>query len=249
MHKKLIAVLIGLVMLLGGGTAGAAEKQDRKTSNKPIVSSSKCWQRVWRTSEAFMGKSTMPVCKAFEEVLNTTCELPNELQCNWTLPQGGKRFEKLKWEPLNWRDHWELVGDLNKTGIREDGRAELWKREEARIRDIFEEGKGSLAVTRADIDHDGKAEYIVRWDLISCKETPGTTFGVMIPETKRLDWRFRQLFLAPNSDDGAELMLYDGHLFMFGWQTGSDILFIYDGFSYGYLNVCQFKYVKGGKAK
>jgi hypothetical protein len=247
MRNKLIAVLIGLTLLLGGGMAGASEKQDRKTSNKPAVSSGKCWERTWVTSEVLKGRSTMAVCKAFEQVLNTTCEPPDKLRCNWTLPPGEKRFKKLKWEQLNWKEYWDMAGDINKSGVREDLRDALWKNEEAKERKEFEEGHRSLAITQVDIDNDKKTEHVLRYNLIPCEKMPGVMFGVMTPETKRLDWRFEHVLSNVNARKGAEIMLYNGKAYMLGWDDTWKMLMIYEGSQFAVsINICQFKYTKGG---
>jgi hypothetical protein len=241
MHNKFIlgVMLLGLSLVVQ--PAFAEEKQGAK-SKKTTAQSEKCWKRV----KPFEGTGNAPVCVAFEKLLNTTCEPPEKLKCNWSLPVGEKRFKKLKWLPLDWKEYLELIGDINKSGVREDMREGLWKKEEPRILKLFEEGKRSIAITTVDIDHDGNKEQIVRYDLIPCNETPGVMFGVMLPETKRLDWRFEHLLNTANASEGAEIMLFDGRAFMFGWDYAWKQVDIWEGFPYGRLNVCTFKYIKGG---
>jgi hypothetical protein len=127
----------------------------------------------------------------------------------------------------------------------------LWNKEEASERREFEEGHRSLHITYVDIDNDGMSEKVVRYDLLPCPKLAGTMFGVMVPATKRLDWRFRYLFLDVNSSDGANIMIYNGKSFMFGWQSGWGKLFIWEGSpgtdSRGRRNICQFKHCKGGR--
>jgi len=84
---------------------------------------------------------------------------------------------------------------------------------------------------------------VVRYDLIPCYETPGSIFGVMDPKTKRLDWRFENLFLNINAREGAEIMLYNGKAYMFGWESAWKIVMLYEG----RRNICRFEYVKEDK--
>ena len=103
---------------------------------------------------------------------------------------------------------------IRKSGVREDLRADLWKREESRIRKLFQEGNRQIAMATVDLDHNGVKEIVVRYDFIPCDEEAGSMFGVMDPDTKRLDWRFRQMLLGPNASESAEIMLYDGRAFL-----------------------------------
>lgn len=249
MHKKLILILIGLILLLGGGMAGAREKQDTKTGNKSSMSSRKCWEHTWVISEALKGRSTMPVCKAFEEVLNTTCEPPEKLRCNWTLPAGEKRFKKLIWKQIDLEAYRGLIEDM---ALGKDSSKERWNTKDPQFKKAFEEGRIKIKMTPVDIDGDGATESLVHQNWrVGCPARGG--FGVIDSDTKRLDWRFRQLLLAPNSDQGAEIMLYNDKAYMFGWDDAFKILMVYEGFyvnavnSRGYQNICQFKYIKGDK--
>lgn len=226
-----------------------SDKVKSGQATKPGGRSSPCWKRT----KAFEDTGDSALCKEFEKVLNTTCESPDQLRCNWTIPSEYKKFKKPEWQPIEWRNYWGLIKDINASGVREDLREDMWKRDETRIRKLWEEGKRSLSMTKVDIDHDGQAELVVRYDLTPCHETPGTMFGVMIEETKRIDWRFRNLFLAPNSCEGSEILLYDGMAFMFGLEIGWRTAMIWEGFhvketgDFGRLNVCIFEHLKGGK--
>jgi hypothetical protein len=79
------------------------------------------------------------------------------------------------------------------------------------------------------------------------------TFGVMDPKTKRLDWRYVHVLSNINASEGAEIMLYDGNAYMFGWDRYWKIVMVYEGFyvhavnARGNINICQFKYVKEDK--
>ena len=95
----------------------------------------KCWKRQEPGTDRF---STITgdecVCRAFEQVLNTTCEPPKKLECNWTLPPGEKRFKKLGWVQVDPKEYWGLIKDLNVSCIRDDLREELWKTAEPQER-------------------------------------------------------------------------------------------------------------------
>lgn len=250
MGIKFLCGMLIVLFLLGTLPAIAGEEQPSSARKTSKAAANKCWERTWKTSEALVGRSTMPVCLAFEKVLNATCESPAELSCNWSLPPGESKFKKLNWQSLDWRAHWDLIGDINKAGVREDLRESMWKREEAEKRALFEKGRRSIAVTHVDIDQDGNDEMVVRNDLIPCKEKPGSMFAVIKPEDERVDWRYDNLFIGINANAGAEIFIYDGKAYMFKWNRTWEILFVYKGFSmkdlssYGYVNICQFRYLK-----
>ncbi len=75
-------------------------------------------------------------------------------------------------------------------------------------------------------------------------------FAVIKPEDERVDWRYDNLFIGINANAGAEIFIYDGKAYMFKWNRTWEILFVYKGFSmkdlssYGYVNICQFRYLK-----
>ena len=226
-----------------------------------------CWKRQELVDRQFWPiTGNASVCRAFEQVLNTTCEAPDTLQCNWTLPQGEKGFQKLSWQPLDWKAHWGLIEGLVKSGLGAHIRDELWKKEEsneskevnevrrllakitvdeATLRREFEEGRQRLSVATVDINNDGRPEQVVRMDRVPL---PGTTFGVMVSETRRLDSRYESAFLEPNSSEGAEIMVYRGKTYILGWVTGFKSLYIWDK-RYGYGDLCKLKYLKGEEKK
>ncbi len=206
-----------------------------------------CWKRkelVRRQVVPTTGNAS--VCRAFEEVLNTTCEAPDKLECNWTLPPGEKRFQKVNWQPLNWQEYWEMIREWRLKHIREGMSEDMRKEEVLRIRRLFEDGKSSLSMATLDINNDGGAKQVVRWNQHPCQETPGSMFGVLIPGTKRLDWRHESAFLNPNSSEGAEIMVYGGKTYKFGWTPGFKSLYIWDE---RYGDLCEIKYLKGGENK
>jgi hypothetical protein len=242
MLHKLIIGIIFLVLSLLVQPASAVEKQGTKTDEK---ASAKCWQR----QKAYTVSGNAPVCVAFEKLLNTTCESPEKLKCNWTLPDGEKRFKKLRWKTIDWREYWSLIGDISvslifPTGERE-GRWELMKDRE---RKAFDEGKSSLSITIVDIDNDGNKEQVVRMDFVPCNENAASVFGVMNPD-KRID-SFRGLFFSVNTDLSPEIMYYNGKAFMFSLSARN--VMIYEGFPPGEMmyssqNVCKIRYIKGEK--
>lgn len=236
-----------------------------KTTNFPPWRTM-CWKRqepIGRQLRPITGDA--PICRAFELVLNTTCEPPKELGSNWTIPSNEKRFQKLIWQPLDWREYWGLIEDMVKAGLRKDLREEVWKKEdpnvgkevnemrrmlskitvdEATLRKEFEEGGWRLSVATVDIDHDNHPELLVRQDRVP---PPGSIFGVMIPDTKRLDWSYEPKLAKINrGNEGAEIMFYEGKIYYFGWQGGWDFLFIWDEENWA---ICKFKYLKGGNEK
>jgi hypothetical protein len=259
MHKKLIAVLIGLALFLGGGMAGANDEQKAVTTNENAPAASvKCWKRTWVSSEALMGRSTMPVCKAFEKVLNATCEPPEKLQCNWTLPFGENKFKKLGWQPLDPQEHWSLIKDIVLSGWNEKYRAGKWEFYEPEYKKDLAEGRLKLSISKADIDHDGKEEQIVLFSKRSCPEIEWKDiYGVIQSDEKEcLDRRFRNLLGDVNATMGAEIMLYEDKAYLFGWEEVPGRIVVYDGFNLlpnsedrGSINICQFQYLKGGKIR
>jgi len=252
MRHKLILGTILMIMSLVVSQSMAADQESTKANALEQGKIAKCWKR----EKPFEDTGNAQLCKAYEHVLNKTCEPPEKLRCNWTLPPGEMRFKKLKWQPLDWRKYWDLIGDINKSGVREDLREELWKREESRIRRLYEEGRRRIAMTTADLDHNGQKEAVVRYDLVPCDEDAGTMFAVISSDTRRLDWRFSQMLLSVNSSEGAEIMLYEGRAFLFGWDPNWKQIDIWEGFGIGVgasitrsgrLNVCTFKYIKEDK--
>ena len=200
-----------------------------------------CWKRQELVDRQFWPiTGNASVCRAFEQVLNTTCEAPDKLQCNLTLPPDEKRFQKVNWQPLNWQEYWEMIREWRLKHIREGMSEDMREEEVLRIRRLFEDGKSSLSTATLDINNDGGAEQVVRWGQ--------HTFGVLIPGAKRLDWRYESAFLNLNSSDGAEIMLYQGKTYMFGWVTGFKSLYIWDK-RYGYGDLCKLKYLKGVEKK
>ena len=253
MFHKLILIIMVLAFCSVAISLMAADKHTQ-TEKKSTKISGKCWRKVWISSEALMGKNTMPVCKTFEEVLKTTCEPPEKLKCNWTLPAGEKRFQKLQWQPLDPKEHWELIRDICLSGVLEKYRAGRWKHYEPEYKKDLAEGRLKLFTATADVDHDGKVENIVK--LNRTPDCPNrVTYAVITPQAKQMDWKYRQLILYINWYSGSEIMIYDGRAYMFRWDEVPGRIMIYEGYtlpdmdSMGAINICQYQYLKGGKKK
>ena len=251
-HKPICKLILAMIMAVSFAVAQTVVADDKpmQTEKKSIETSGKCWKKVWISSEALMGKNTMPVCKAFEDVLKTTCEPPEKLKCNWSLPADEKRFKKLQWQPLDPKEHWGLIRDICLSGWLEKYRAGKWEYYEPEYKKDLIEGRLKLYIATADMDHDGKEEHIV-----SLRRTPNcpsrATYAVITPETKQIDWKYRQLLVG-----GYEIMLYEGRAYMFEWEDVPGRIMIYKGFnllpnsdSTGSINICQYQYLKVGKKK
>lgn len=288
--KKLTLVLGVMFLMLGLSAmpVAAAEKSvakadGKKTTQKKAAKPTKCWQRLVQYAEAEGGESTRihidqwrlpdevvsnevevfdeaPVCVVFEEVLNTTCELPEKLQCKWTLPEGEKRFKKLEWKPLDPKEYRGLTedyifGEADSKNPDPEYRKMRWNSINPDFKKAFDEDTLNIKAAIVDInqnEQDGE-EQVVRYSLPS--KCAGT-FSIMNPETKRVDWKRNEIFFHVNalSYYGSEILLYNGKAFMFKimdifYEPNSEPskeVILYEGYSYGSGNVCRFKYLKGG---
>lgn len=255
MLKKLI-IGIMLLMLSFAMPATAAEKGSAKAGGKTTAKSTKCWKRLPPLEKALMSEEYNTVCKAFEEVLNKTCEPSEKLRCNWTLPKDEKRFKKLEWKPLDPKEHWELIGDIVISGWGEKYRDGKWEQLEPEYKKYLEDSRIKLSITSVDIDQDGRIEEVVCYGH-SSECAAQNSFGIMNPETKRLDWRYEWVVGRINGTHGAEIILYDGKAYMFGMDTYATpgIIMVYEGFSLenfdpphkGSVNICRFNYIKRRK--
>jgi hypothetical protein len=232
-------------------------RTDSANTKKTAEHGTKCWMRMLPVDERDLLPEYDTVCKAYEELLNIVCEPPEKLGCNWTVPPGDKRFRKPKWVELDPRDYWGMIQDLSVCGVREAARAGLWEKEEAQVRKALDEGKRRLWVATVDIDQDGHEEQVVRYEFVPCKDDPGSIFGVMDPQTKRMDWKRYGAVSYVNSCAyyGNAILLYEGKAYMFKIEMilGEKGVELYEGFSLsnisgiGSRNLCRFKYLKGRK--
>ncbi|HTY24579.1 MAG TPA: hypothetical protein VMC85_15700 [Desulfomonilaceae bacterium] len=234
---------------------------DTANTENSAEDETKCWKKMPPLDERHILPEYGTVCEAYEELLNTVCEPPEKLGSNWTVPPGDKRFRKLRWVELDPRDYWGLIRDLSVCGLREDLREGKWKTEETQEKKAIDEGKRRLSVTTVDIDQDGHEEQVVRYEFLPCKDNPSSIFGVMDPQTKRMDWKRYKALGGVNSFAyyGNEILLYEGKAFTFKIEetfydrTPEKEVMLYEGFSlfggstFGNINLCRFKYLKEGK--
>lgn len=232
-----------LLLFLISQTVESAEKDKLKVRiNQPVK---KCWQR----QKAFEDTGNSSLCRDFEKVLNTTCESPEKLQCNWTLPPGEKKFKKLEWKAINPRERWNLIKDMVISGWNDEYRAGQWERLEPQYKQALEEGLLKLKETQVDIDHDGKKDQVVVLQKGQCgKSGSQRIFGVIDQNTGNLNNEYREIVLGLGGC-GGDIITYDNYAFMFGWEYGWNLVMVWRGFDTltgkGSLNVCQFKYTKG----
>jgi hypothetical protein len=254
LHKLIVGVMLLMLSLLVQPATGA-EKGDAKAGEKVSATSNKCWQRMeaYKDDGGSYVRGDLPVCKAFEEVLNTTCEPPEKLECNWTLPEGEKMFQKLKWKTVNWREYWDIIGYLSVSLIFPTGeREERWKLMKERVREDFEKDISNLSITTVDINNDGIEETVARIDFFSipCNKKIGSIYGVVDIVNKEV-MPYRGLFFDVNINRSPEIIYYDGKAFMFSLYRFARNVMIYEGSPlgerYGSQNICQFRYIKGGK--
>lgn len=253
-------LMLSLVaMSVSADEKGGAKTDGEKAAQKKAAKLNKCWERMeaYKSKDGgFYVSGDLPVCKVFEEVLNTTCESPDKLQCNWTLPEGEKKFQKLKWETVDWREYWDIIGQLSVSRIFPTGtREERWELMKDSVREDFEKGKSSLSITTVDINHDGTQEQVARIDSFSipCNKKIGETFGIVDINNKEVI-PFQGLFFNININSSPEIMNYNGRAFMFSLYSEDMYrhnVMIHEGLPhgerYGNQNVCQIRYIKGGK--
>ena len=201
-----------------------------------------CWKRKELVSKQFWPVTgNASVCRAFEQVINTTCEAPDKLQCNWTLPSEEKRFQKLNWQPLEFKEYKGVVEEM----ILGKGPKWGWHQIDPEVKKAFDEGRINIKMAAVDIKNGGKVRYIIHENWRTDCPARGT-YGIIDPKTKILDWQFESDLLKPNSSEGAEIMLYEGKTYKFGWQSGWEFLFVWDEKN---SSVRKFEYLKGGDKK
>lgn len=201
----------------------------------------KCWVQT-RTQDNYFEDPEL--CAAFEQVLNATCEPPEKLQCNWTLPKGEAGFTKIQWQPIDYRKHWLLIKDLRLSGWAKQYRDDNWVKLEPAVRKQFEKGYISLEATNVDIDGDGNEEYIVRSTYSPACSAMGK-IGVVDRETGRLDERYDRI--RPGFTTGYEIMLYKGKPYIFAayWPGEDETAGIWEVKHRSACNICKFRYRMG----
>ena len=259
---KLLFMMIVLMFFFAALPVFAVEKQNVKTNKKIVEKSQKCWKHVsWvdRTTSVGDGKrepvyerSGLPVCVAFEKVLNATCESPDKLKCSWTLPPDEKQFKKLEWRQVNFAKYKNAVEEM----ILGKGPKWGWHQIDPAVKKAFDEGTMDVKMADADLDNDGKIEHVIRANWLPECPSYGD-YAVVNLETKAIDWRYESLvgeFTAVK--DGTEIMHYNGKTYMFGLDSTWKKVMVYEGYSLlpamegkGATNICRFEYLKGVKKK
>lgn len=235
MSVGMILVMCSMAMLVS-----AAEEDNKKIRKKEIATSTKCWKRI-TPLEHGDADGNDPICRDYEKVLNITCEPPEKLRCNWTLPFGEKRFKKVMWQPLDWRQYPELIRDFNDSRLRDDLREQSWKENGPIIMKEYKDGTRSIWVTAVDINHNINMEYVVRNRIAGCT-SGGTIFGKMVPETHRLDYKDTGLFYHFHIEQrGGEIITYYGKPFFFVYGSVPKCVSI---FGYYRKEQCRFIYKK-----
>jgi hypothetical protein len=192
-------------------------------------------------------ESENAVCAAFEKVLNSTCESPEELQWNWSLPRGETAFKKLNWTPLKWEDNWELTKEMGDS-TSDKNKEYWWSKNRDRIRSEYESGKIKLSIASFDIDNDKQTEQVVRYDHVPPQAFPGTSFGVLNLSTKQIDTRYSALNADSYLCDSHEIMIYKGTAYRFGADSTLNQVIVFSLESNGdrksSTDICHIKYVK-----
>jgi hypothetical protein len=146
MHNKLIVVLIGLTLFLGGGTAGAGEKQRS------------CYRLI-------SGKDN-PVCKLFLQNLNRFCR-KQSLVCEPQIHSDfSKYFSVPKWGTVDYKSHLDIVEQyikiraiipINCSGqCVTDTQEKRWQEYKAELLPRLESGQIKLVRARVHIRFDDK---------------------------------------------------------------------------------------------
>lgn len=220
----------------------AGEQHNARGADKTVTTarSKKCWKRQRPLEQPFEVRTgNAPICRAFEKILNTTCESPQKLRCKWTLPPGETRFQKVEWQPLDWTEHWAMIRDWRLKTLPAEWSEDMREKEIARVRSLFEDGRSRLSMAYLDIFSDGRVKQVACWNLLPCRKM-GSMFGVVSLETGRIDFNYEARFLNLTYSEGLEIMLYEGKVYLFGIQAGVHDLFVWDTQR---ANVCRFKYL------
>lgn len=202
----------------------------------------------WERTEARDGDGNDPICRDYEEVLNTVGESPEKLKCNWTLPPDEKRFQKLLWKPINWKDYWLFLKDKYYQVVRQDIGDKEWPKDEQKIRAAFEKGAFILYMAETDVIYDKQKRhvYIVREERDSCVGYGDAS--VVNIETKRLDNTFASAFINTSYNSwigGHQIMLYHGLPFILTWNGLHLEIYSTTMGRRGYSkNICRFQYIK-----
>lgn len=151
-HKKLIAVLIGLILLLGGGTAGAGEKKID------------CYRLK-------SGKDN-PMCRLFLQNLNHFCKRQTPVCEPQIHPDLTKYFSLPQWEPVDYKTNLDIIAQyvrtraiipINCSGQCVTDTQEMkWQEYRAELLPRLESGKLKLVQARIHIKFDDKPRIAYR---------------------------------------------------------------------------------------
>jgi len=234
-NNKIRELIVFMLLVVGFAVVpkGAAEEVNK-------------YKLEWVREPAIDGDGNDPICRDYEEVLNIVGEAPDKLKCNWTLPPDEKRFQKLVWKPIDWKDHWDFIKDKYHRGLRKDLREKEWVKDESEIRASLEKGLSRLYIAETDLNYMGTKRhvYIVREERDNCVGYGNA--AVMNPETKRLDNTFEAAFIRTYYNSyGNQIILYHGLPFIF---TRDNIHLNIYSTSLGEWpyskNICRFQYIK-----
>jgi hypothetical protein len=120
-----------------------------------------------------------------------------------------------------------------------------WNQIDPEAKKAFDEGRISIKMAAVDINNDGKVEYIVHENWRTDCPARGT-FAIINPKTKEVDWRYEAALVHLDFSNSAEIMLYEGKIYKFGWQQGWRRLYIWDAKN---RSICRFDYLKGEEKK
>jgi hypothetical protein len=146
MHKKLIALFIGLTLLIGGGTAGAGEKQ------------ASCYRIL-------SGKDNL-MCRRFLQNMNHFCNKQTPVCEPQIAPAFAKYFSVPKWETVDYKSHLDIIEQyikiraiipINCSGqCVTDTQEKRWQEYKAELLPRLESGQIKLARARVHIRFDDK---------------------------------------------------------------------------------------------
>lgn len=195
-----------------------------------------------------LGKG-IEVCEAYLKNLNSFPKAPPmvcERKLNSKLPD----FQKPKWEPLDTERHMVLLNQIwrHMLGHTEEQFAPLRERYITSVRGSVTKGIIVLAVTELDVDGDGIAEPVVRYDAdVPCDPTnesnfshpSGIRFFVLMGDRSKIDEKKTKWIGIGMRPD---LLLYKREVFIDHWAGNL-------GFTGGLLKVNTPLALTGERAK
>lgn len=166
---------------------------------------------------------TFEVCQAYLKNLNSFPDEP-PMVCERKLNPQLADFTKPQWQPLDAMKHLDLVKQIDRTMFRVT--AEEFARNLEKWTALFTEhikkGRIRLSIIQLDLDQDGSADTVLRYDYGECDHTNQTTFAhpsgrrffVVNGEMTHIDEKKTQwLPLAGRPD----MFLFKGQTFIDAW--------------------------------